>query len=163
MLLAAQVSMVVELLQGEWTVHIRGERSLLIDRGYSAFSYAGIAETVKIRKASIHHHFPTKAGLVVAVLRRHRARISDSRNQPWPRPARGVRYGRTGGEHRGQRVQYAPATGRRACRHPDRLRSRFLLWDACERQPCQWHLPILVDGELWLHKNHAPRQPPGTG
>ena len=50
--------------------------ALLIDRGYSAFSYADIAETVNIRKASIHHHFPTKAGLVGAVLRRHRARIS---------------------------------------------------------------------------------------
>jgi TetR/AcrR family transcriptional regulator, transcriptional repressor for nem operon len=51
--------------------------SLLIDRGYSAFSYADIAEMVNIRKPSIHHHFPTKAGLVVAVLRRHRDRISD--------------------------------------------------------------------------------------
>jgi len=51
--------------------------TLLIDRGYSAFSYADIADTVNIRKASIHHHFPTKAGLVVAVLRRHRARISE--------------------------------------------------------------------------------------
>ena len=50
--------------------------ALLIDRGYSAFSYADIAETVSIRKASIHHHFPTKAGLVAAVLQRHRARIS---------------------------------------------------------------------------------------
>jgi TetR/AcrR family transcriptional repressor of nem operon len=50
--------------------------ALLIDRGYSAFSYADIAETVNIRKASIHHHFPTKAGLVVAVLQRHRARIA---------------------------------------------------------------------------------------
>ena len=50
--------------------------ALLIDRGYAAFSYADIAEAVKIRKASIHHHFPTKAGLVVAVLRRHRNRIA---------------------------------------------------------------------------------------
>ena len=50
--------------------------ALLIDRGYSAFSYADIAQAVNIRKASIHHHFPTKAGLVVAVLQRHRARIS---------------------------------------------------------------------------------------
>ena len=50
--------------------------ALLVDRGYSAFSYADIADTVNIRKASIHHHFPTKAGLVGAVLRRHRARIS---------------------------------------------------------------------------------------
>ena len=51
--------------------------ALLINRGYSAFSYADVAEAVEIRKASIHHHFPTKAGLVVAVLRRHRARISE--------------------------------------------------------------------------------------
>ncbi len=45
---------------------------LLADRGFSAFSYADIAEAVQIRKASIHHHFPTKAALVVAVLERHR-------------------------------------------------------------------------------------------
>jgi TetR/AcrR family transcriptional repressor of nem operon len=49
---------------------------LLVDRGYSAFSYADIADAVQIRKASIHYHFPTKAELVVSVLRRHRARIS---------------------------------------------------------------------------------------
>ncbi|MNF42525.1 Nucleoid occlusion factor SlmA [compost metagenome] len=29
-------------------------------RGYSAFSYADLAATIGIRKASIHHHFPTK-------------------------------------------------------------------------------------------------------
>jgi TetR/AcrR family transcriptional regulator, transcriptional repressor for nem operon len=50
--------------------------ALLIERGYSAFSYADIAETVKIRKPSIHHHFPTKADLVVAVLKRHREKIA---------------------------------------------------------------------------------------
>ena len=64
-------------MQGETAERILDTaNTLLIDRGYSAFSYADIANTVKIRKASIHHHFPTKAGLVVAVLRRHRARIS---------------------------------------------------------------------------------------
>ncbi len=52
--------------------------TLLIERGYSAFSYADIADSVNIRKASIHHHFPTKAGLVVAALRRHRAKISEA-------------------------------------------------------------------------------------
>jgi TetR/AcrR family transcriptional regulator, transcriptional repressor for nem operon len=50
---------------------------LLTSRGYAAFSYADIAETVSIRKPSIHHHFPTKAELVVAVLRRHRARLAE--------------------------------------------------------------------------------------
>lgn len=65
-------------MQGETAERILDSaNTLLIERGYSAFSYADIAETVEIRKASIHHHFPTKAGLVVAVLRRHRARISE--------------------------------------------------------------------------------------
>lgn len=64
-------------MQGETAERILdAANTLLIDRGYSAFSYADITETVKIRKASIHHHFPTKAGLVVAVLKRHRTRIS---------------------------------------------------------------------------------------
>jgi TetR/AcrR family transcriptional repressor of nem operon len=64
-------------MQGETAERIlNAANALLTDRGYSAFSYADIAEAVKIRKASIHHHFPTKAGLVVAVLRRHRANIS---------------------------------------------------------------------------------------
>ncbi len=68
-------------MQGETAERIlEAANNLLIDRGYSAFSYADIAETVKIRKASIHHHFPTKAGLVAAVLRRHRARISEGMN-----------------------------------------------------------------------------------
>lgn len=65
-------------MQGETAERIlEAANALLIDRGYSAFSYADIAETVKIRKASIHYHFPTKAGLVAAALRRHRARISE--------------------------------------------------------------------------------------
>ena len=63
-------------MQGETAERILdAANDLLIDRGYAGFSYADIAEMVTIRKASIHHHFPTKAGLVVAVLRRHRARI----------------------------------------------------------------------------------------
>lgn len=47
-------------------------KTLIAERGYAAFSYADIAEAVRIRKASIHHHFPTKEALVVAVLRSHR-------------------------------------------------------------------------------------------
>ncbi len=41
-------------------------------RGYNGFSFADISETVGIRKASIHHHFPSKAALGVAVIRRYR-------------------------------------------------------------------------------------------
>lgn len=42
---------------------------LMRTRGFSAFSYADIAEKVNIRKASIHHHFPTKEGLGLAIIR----------------------------------------------------------------------------------------------
>jgi TetR/AcrR family transcriptional repressor of nem operon len=49
--------------------------SLMVERGYSAFSYADISEAVDIRKASIHHHFPTKADLAAAVLKDHRERL----------------------------------------------------------------------------------------
>lgn len=51
---------------------------LLVERGFSAFSYADIAEAIQIRKASIHHHFPTKTVLVVAVLERHRLRMQEA-------------------------------------------------------------------------------------
>jgi TetR/AcrR family transcriptional repressor of nem operon len=37
-------------------------------QGYSAFSYADLAEAVGIRKASIHHHFPSKEDLGEAVV-----------------------------------------------------------------------------------------------
>lgn len=40
-------------------------------RGYDGFSYADLAAEVGIRKASIHHHFPTKADLVLALLDRY--------------------------------------------------------------------------------------------
>lgn len=36
--------------------------------GYSAFSYADLAEVVGIRKASIHHHFPSKEDLGEALV-----------------------------------------------------------------------------------------------
>jgi TetR/AcrR family transcriptional regulator, transcriptional repressor for nem operon len=60
-------------MQGETADRIlQTAKNLISDLGYSAFSYADIAEAVQIRKASIHHHFPTKASLVVAVLKAHR-------------------------------------------------------------------------------------------
>jgi TetR/AcrR family transcriptional repressor of nem operon len=46
---------------------------LIQARGFSAFSYADIAAAIGIRKASIHHHFPTKAELAVALMVRYRA------------------------------------------------------------------------------------------
>jgi len=45
-------------------------------RGYVAFSYADLSEVVGIRKASIHHYFPGKEDLGVAIVAAYRDRIS---------------------------------------------------------------------------------------
>jgi TetR/AcrR family transcriptional repressor of nem operon len=45
---------------------------LLAAGGYHGFSYADVSERVRIGKASIHHHFPSKVDLVLTVVARHR-------------------------------------------------------------------------------------------
>jgi len=60
---------------------LKTAEALMIERGYSAFSYADIAEAVKIKKPSIHHHFPTKSGLAVAVLKKHREKTLEGTEQ----------------------------------------------------------------------------------
>jgi AcrR family transcriptional regulator len=65
-------------------------------QGFNAFSYADIARTVGIRKASLHPHFATKAALGVALVARYRSAFLDtplqrySRRPPsgWPQAAR---------------------------------------------------------------------------
>ena len=42
-------------------------------RGFDGFSYADLAKAVGIRKASIHHHFPTKGDLALALVQRYRS------------------------------------------------------------------------------------------
>jgi len=42
-------------------------------RGYNAFSYADISDEVGVRKATIHHHFPSKGELARRVVARYRA------------------------------------------------------------------------------------------
>lgn len=51
---------------------------LMLDKGYSAFSYADIAAEIGIRKASIHYHFPSKDDLVKSVLQDYRRKAGDS-------------------------------------------------------------------------------------
>ncbi|WP_375465682.1 TetR/AcrR family transcriptional regulator [uncultured Methylobacterium sp.] len=48
--------------------------TLVRSRGYSGFSYADLAGAVGIRKASIHHHFRTKADLGAALIGTYAAR-----------------------------------------------------------------------------------------
>ena len=52
--------------------------TLIQTRGYSAFSYQDIADSLGIRKASIHYHFPSKADLGVAVVDRYIARFGEA-------------------------------------------------------------------------------------
>jgi TetR/AcrR family transcriptional regulator, transcriptional repressor for nem operon len=54
-------------------------------RGFNAFSYADIAASVGIRKASIHHHFPAKEDLEIALVQRYRERFSDALGLIWQR------------------------------------------------------------------------------
>ncbi|MEP1586121.1 MAG: TetR/AcrR family transcriptional regulator [Tateyamaria sp.] len=45
--------------------------------GFDGFSYADLAQDVGIRKASIHHHFPSKATLAVAVMQRYHTNFQE--------------------------------------------------------------------------------------
>ncbi len=47
-------------------------RRLVQSKGFSGFSYADVAAEVGIRKASVHHHFPTKGDLGEALMVRYR-------------------------------------------------------------------------------------------
>jgi TetR/AcrR family transcriptional regulator, transcriptional repressor for nem operon len=55
---------------------LRCAQRLIVAGGYHGFSYADIAEAVGIRKASIHHHFPTKLNLVCTLVQRYRAEFA---------------------------------------------------------------------------------------
>lgn len=60
---------------GTRDVLVRTAERLMRTRGYTAFSYADLAETVGIRKASIHHHFPTKEDLGTAIVEEYIFRV----------------------------------------------------------------------------------------
>jgi TetR/AcrR family transcriptional repressor of nem operon len=42
-------------------------------QGFNAFSYADVSAELRITKASLHHHFPTKAALGKALIARYKA------------------------------------------------------------------------------------------
>lgn len=45
---------------------------LIQTRGYNGFSYADVAARVGVRKASIHHYFPSKTDLATEVIKRYK-------------------------------------------------------------------------------------------
>jgi TetR/AcrR family transcriptional regulator, transcriptional repressor for nem operon len=51
---------------------------LLQTRGYNAFSYADIAQSLHITKASLHYHFPTKAELGKRLIERYKYAFLES-------------------------------------------------------------------------------------
>ncbi|MGZ8256288.1 MAG: TetR/AcrR family transcriptional regulator [Gallionella sp.] len=56
-------------------------QKLVQQRGFNGFSYADIAEEVGIRKASLHHHYATKAELGIALLASYSAQLDDELNR----------------------------------------------------------------------------------
>ncbi len=56
---------------------IHEARQLIADVGYNGFSYADLSKRLGIRKSSIHHHFPSKVDLVVAVVEQQRLAIKE--------------------------------------------------------------------------------------
>lgn len=54
-----------------------GERAIRT-AGFGGFSYADLAREAGIKKASIHHHFPSKADLGLAVLERYCERLEEA-------------------------------------------------------------------------------------
>lgn len=56
---------------------LQAAERLVRSRGYSAFSYADLADEVGITKASIHHHFPTKADLGNALVDNYTGQVRE--------------------------------------------------------------------------------------
>ena len=63
-------------------------QELIQTGGFSAMSFQGIASEVGIRKPSIIHHFPTKAELGVAIIRRYRDTFASQLQQISKDPAK---------------------------------------------------------------------------
>ncbi len=56
-------------MSGDTREKLLAEAEVLVrQRGWSGFSYADLAQAVGLRKASIHHHFPTKEDLGLALI-----------------------------------------------------------------------------------------------
>jgi len=61
--------------------------NLIQSRGYNAVSYQDISDTVGIRKASIHYHFPSKTDLGVAVIKKYSRSLMEQLNEVGDDPA----------------------------------------------------------------------------
>lgn len=57
---------------------LESAQRLVQQRGFNGFSYADIAAEVGVRKASLHHYFPTKTDLGMALVVRFSAAVGDA-------------------------------------------------------------------------------------
>ena len=55
---------------------------MIRDAGFNAFSAREIANTIGVKSASIHYHFPTKADIGVAVTERYTQRFMEALGDP---------------------------------------------------------------------------------
>ncbi len=53
-------------------------QTLVQERGFNAFSYRDLADSVGIRTASIHYHFKAKADLGKGLMERYRGRLEEA-------------------------------------------------------------------------------------
>lgn len=52
------------------------------DKGYNSFSFREIAKEIGIKSASVHYHFPTKADLATAVVKRYTRTFMEKLGEP---------------------------------------------------------------------------------
>jgi TetR/AcrR family transcriptional regulator, transcriptional repressor for nem operon len=57
------------------TAILDAAEDILQRRSFNSFSYSHISETLGLRKASLHYHFPSKLDLGMALLARYRSRF----------------------------------------------------------------------------------------
>ncbi|HUZ91175.1 MAG TPA: TetR/AcrR family transcriptional regulator [Methylocella sp.] len=63
---------------------------LVRTRGYSGFSYADLAKSIGISKASIHHHFPGKEDLGAALISAYKKRYDAALAAIWEESPSGI-------------------------------------------------------------------------
>lgn len=63
---------------------------LVRTRGYAGFSYGDLAAAIGIRRASIHHHFPSKEDLGAALIESYTERYDIALHAIWERSESGI-------------------------------------------------------------------------
>ncbi len=56
--------------------------AMIREKGYNGFSFREIANSIGIKSASVHYHFPTKGELVAALVRRYTDTMMDDLGDP---------------------------------------------------------------------------------